>query len=214
MWGFSFVLLFYASLGREHVYFCPNNFFFSCMIFPEPVLHIGSFRRWDNTQSGIGCIVQENFESFPRQKMFPGYRCLASFTRVSGTMSWPVWLLSISTVDLSNHLHIFQGGVDDAGAASVRAIMHWQYRTISRGMNSILLNLYNIMGPKSHDYISFYGLRAHGELFDEGPVVTSQVLPYWIYFSIMVTRYFISLVDIALLFWPFSHRSMCIVKSW
>ncbi|KNA07417.1 hypothetical protein SOVF_171600, partial [Spinacia oleracea] len=69
----------------------------------------------------------------------------------------------------------FQGGVDDAGAASVRAIMHWQYRTISRGMNSILLNLYNIMGPKSHDYISFYGLRAHGELFDEGPVVTSQI---------------------------------------
>ncbi|XP_021721568.1 phospholipase D zeta 1-like [Chenopodium quinoa] len=69
----------------------------------------------------------------------------------------------------------FQGGVDDAGAASVRAIMHWQYRTISRGVNSILQNLYNIMGPKSHDYISFYGLRAHGELFDGGPVVTSQI---------------------------------------
>ncbi|KAJ8424958.1 hypothetical protein Cgig2_000545 [Carnegiea gigantea] len=69
----------------------------------------------------------------------------------------------------------FQGGVDDAGAASVRAIMHWQYRTICRGQNSILQNLYNAMGPKADDYISFYGLRAYGKLFDGGPVVSSQV---------------------------------------
>ena len=57
----------------------------------------------------------------------------------------------------------------------MRAIMHWQYRTISRGLNSLLQNLYNVMGPKAHDYISFYGLRAHGKLCDGGPVVTSQV---------------------------------------
>ncbi|KAL8490601.1 hypothetical protein ACS0TY_022561 [Phlomoides rotata] len=69
----------------------------------------------------------------------------------------------------------FQGGVDDSGAASVRAIMHWQYRTISRGNHSILHNLYNLVGPKTHDYISFYGLRAYGSLFDGGPVATSQV---------------------------------------
>ncbi|XP_008795779.1 phospholipase D zeta 1-like [Phoenix dactylifera] len=69
----------------------------------------------------------------------------------------------------------FQGGIDDAGAASVRAIMHWQYRTICRGPNSILQNLYDIMGPKAHDYISFYGLRAYGRLYDEGPLVTNQV---------------------------------------
>ncbi|EPS62209.1 hypothetical protein M569_12584, partial [Genlisea aurea] len=69
----------------------------------------------------------------------------------------------------------FQGGVDDSGAASVRAIMHWQYRTICRGPYSILHNLYNLVGPKMHDYISFYGLRAYGRLFDGGPVATSQV---------------------------------------
>ncbi|XP_050372117.1 phospholipase D zeta 1 isoform X2 [Argentina anserina] len=69
----------------------------------------------------------------------------------------------------------FQGGLDDAGAASVRAVMHWQYRTICRGHSSILHNLYELLGPKTHDYISFYGLRAYGKLFDGGPVASSQV---------------------------------------
>ncbi|KAF6989839.1 hypothetical protein CFC21_007124 [Triticum aestivum] len=69
----------------------------------------------------------------------------------------------------------FQGGIDDGGAASVRAIMHWQYRTICRGPNSILQNLYDVIGLKAHDYISFHGLRAHGRLTDGGPVVTSQI---------------------------------------
>ncbi|KAK4433895.1 Phospholipase D zeta 1 [Sesamum alatum] len=69
----------------------------------------------------------------------------------------------------------FQGGVDDSGAASVRAIMHWQYRTICRGNNSILHNLCHLVGPRVHDYISFYGLRAYGRLFDGGPVASSQV---------------------------------------
>lgn len=69
----------------------------------------------------------------------------------------------------------FQGGLDDAGAASVRAIMHWQYRTICRGQNSILHNLCDLLGPKTHDYISFYGLRSYGRLVDGGPVASSQV---------------------------------------
>ncbi|KAM7485037.1 hypothetical protein LguiA_001046 [Lonicera macranthoides] len=69
----------------------------------------------------------------------------------------------------------FQGGLDDGGAASVRAIMHWQYRTICRGQYSILHNLYNLIGPRMHDYISFYGLRAYGRLFKGGPVASSQV---------------------------------------
>ncbi|KAL5996232.1 hypothetical protein ACLOJK_026306 [Asimina triloba] len=69
----------------------------------------------------------------------------------------------------------FQGGLDDGGAASVRAIMHWQYRTICRGPNSILENLYDKLGPKTHDYISFYGLRSFGRLHDGGPLATSQV---------------------------------------
>ncbi|XP_048626476.1 phospholipase D zeta 1-like [Brassica napus] len=69
----------------------------------------------------------------------------------------------------------FQGGIDDSGAASVRAIMHWQYRTMYRGHNSILNNLYKTVGPKANDYISFYGLRAYGKLSEDGPVATSQV---------------------------------------
>ncbi|KAL5227220.1 hypothetical protein ABZP36_015485 [Zizania latifolia] len=69
----------------------------------------------------------------------------------------------------------FQGGIDDGGAASVRAIMHWQYRTICRGPNSILQKLYDVVGSKAHDYISFYGLRAHGRLGDGGPLVTNQI---------------------------------------
>nr|GMD63735.1 phospholipase D zeta 1 isoform X1 [Ipomoea batatas] len=69
----------------------------------------------------------------------------------------------------------FQGGLDDSGAASVRAIMHWQYRTICRGNTSILQNLSDLIGPSVHDYISFYGLRSYGRLFDDGPVVSSQV---------------------------------------
>ncbi|KAI3923866.1 hypothetical protein MKW92_011730 [Papaver armeniacum] len=69
----------------------------------------------------------------------------------------------------------FQGGLDDSDAASVRAIMHWQYRTICRGKNSILQNLYDVLGPRTCDYISFYSLRGHGRLCDGGPLVTNQV---------------------------------------
>ncbi|XP_076958230.1 phospholipase D zeta 1-like isoform X1 [Bidens hawaiensis] len=69
----------------------------------------------------------------------------------------------------------FQGRLDDYGAATVRVIMHWQYRTISRGQNSILHNLGELLGPKTNDYISFYGLRTYGRLGDDGPIVTSQV---------------------------------------
>ncbi|XP_057962752.1 phospholipase D zeta 1-like isoform X2 [Malania oleifera] len=69
----------------------------------------------------------------------------------------------------------FQGGLDDGGAATVRAIMHWQYRTICRGKNSILHELNVRLGPKTYDYISFYGLRSYGRLFDDGAIATSQV---------------------------------------
>ncbi|CAK8572500.1 unnamed protein product [Lathyrus sativus] len=69
----------------------------------------------------------------------------------------------------------FQGGLDDSGAATVRALTHWQYRTISRERHSILHNLEAILGRKTHDYISFYGLRSHGRLFPDGPMATSQV---------------------------------------
>lgn len=69
----------------------------------------------------------------------------------------------------------FQGGVDDAGAASVRAIMHWQYRTICRGKNSLLENLELVLGVKVCNYVSFYGLRSYGRLCEGGPLATSQI---------------------------------------
>lgn len=69
-----------------------------------------------------------------------------------------------------------QGGLDDIGAATVRALMHWQYRTISKSNNSILHNLNALLGPETRDYISFYGLRTYGQLSDVGPMFTSQVI--------------------------------------
>ncbi|XP_075516294.1 phospholipase D zeta 1-like isoform X1 [Primulina tabacum] len=88
----------------------------------------------------------------------------------------------------------FQGGVDDSGAASVRAIMHWQYRTICRGNNSILHNLYDLVGPRMHDYISFYGLRAYGRLYEGGPVSSSQV---YVHSKIMIIDDRITLIGSA-----------------
>ncbi|KAK2637963.1 hypothetical protein Ddye_025758 [Dipteronia dyeriana] len=69
----------------------------------------------------------------------------------------------------------FQGGIDDGGAATVRALMHWQYRTISREKTSILHELNMLLGPKTQDYITFSGLRSYGRLCNGGPVATSQV---------------------------------------
>ncbi|XVF62533.1 hypothetical protein PTKIN_Ptkin09bG0015700 [Pterospermum kingtungense] len=91
-------------------------------------------------------------------------------------------------------LPAFQGGLDDAGAASVRAIMHWQYRTICRGQNSILHNLNELLGPKTHDYISFYGLRSYGNLFDGGPVATS---PVYVHSKIMIIDDSVALIGSA-----------------
>ncbi|KAJ0802483.1 putative phospholipase D [Helianthus annuus] len=77
----------------------------------------------------------------------------------------------------------FQGGLDDVGAASVRAIMHWQYRTISRGNGSILHKLSDLLGPRVHDYISFYGLRAYGRLSDGGLIASS---PVYVHSKVMI----------------------------
>lgn len=68
----------------------------------------------------------------------------------------------------------FQGGVDDSGAASVRFIMHWQFRTICRGRSSLLQRLQDSLGPQARDYVSFHGLRNYGRL-ENGPLATSQV---------------------------------------
>lgn len=110
--------------------------------------------------------------------------------------------------------------MDDAGAASVRAILHWQYRTICRGNNSILYNLYDLLGPKTHDYISFYGLRAYGKLFDGGPVASSQVsslsaiyLHTHVLCTIPSTSGLIIHVSIPLILFPFSWLLQVYVHS-
>lgn len=72
--------------------------------------------------------------------------------------------------------------------------MHWQYRTICRGNNSIFHNLYDLLGVKTHDYISFYGLRAYGKLFDGGPVASSQV---YVHSKIMIVDDCIALLGSA-----------------
>lgn len=77
----------------------------------------------------------------------------------------------------------FQGGVDDYGAATVRAIMHWQYRSICRGRHSLLQRLYDAVGLEAENYVSFYGLRNYGKLSEGGPLVTSQV---YVHSKIMV----------------------------
>ncbi|CAN1281297.1 Phospholipase D zeta 1 [Linum perenne] len=88
----------------------------------------------------------------------------------------------------------FQGGLDDAGAASVRAIMHWQHRTICKGQHSVLHNLYELLGPRVQDYISFYGLRSHGRVSAGGPMATSQV---YVHSKIMIIDDRITLIGSA-----------------
>ncbi|KAG6585979.1 Phospholipase D zeta 1, partial [Cucurbita argyrosperma subsp. sororia] len=99
-----------------------------------------------------------------------------------------------SLIEKAEHFVYIEGGLDDSGAASVRAIMHWQYRTICRGQNSIFHNLYDLLGSKVHDYISFYGLRSYGKLFDGGPVATSQV---YVHSKIMIVDDCIALIGSA-----------------
>ncbi|KAJ0719572.1 putative phospholipase D [Helianthus annuus] len=94
-----------------------------------------------------------------------GYKKLFAVS-LSDPTHFELWLKAVTNK---------QGRLDDGGAATVRAIMHWQYRTISRGHNSILHNLNALLGPKTEDYISFYGLRTYSRLGDDGPIVTSQV---------------------------------------
>ncbi|URD81121.1 phospholipase d [Musa troglodytarum] len=108
----------------------------------------------------------------------------------------------------------FQGEIDDGGAASVRAIMHCQYRTTCRGPNSILQKLYDLMGPRATEFISFYGLRAYGRLCDGGPLVTNQV---YVHSKLMIVDDQVALVgsaninDRSLLDQEIP-RSMCLLK--
>lgn len=114
---------------------------------------------------------QKPFRVIIVMPLLPGFQ--VNFTGLLCAMFTPLCYKLTSMVNFH-----YQGGLDDVGAATVRAITHWQYRTISREKHSILANLRAVLGPKTEDYISFYGLRSHGRLFADGPMVTSQVLHY------------------------------------
>ncbi|CAN1281296.1 Phospholipase D zeta 1 [Linum perenne] len=99
-----------------------------------------------------------------------------------------------SLIEKAEHFIYIEGGLDDAGAASVRAIMHWQHRTICKGQHSVLHNLYELLGPRVQDYISFYGLRSHGRVSAGGPMATSQV---YVHSKIMIIDDRITLIGSA-----------------
>eukprot|EP01135_Chromosphaera_perkinsii_P010182 Nk52_evm48s2039 gene=Nk52_evmTU48s2039 len=60
-------------------------------------------------------------------------------------------------------LPAFEGEIGGKNAAAIQAVMHWQYRTISRGGNSLLEKLAALV-PHPEDYIQFYGLRTYAEM--------------------------------------------------
>nr|XP_006811729.1 PREDICTED: phospholipase D1 [Saccoglossus kowalevskii] len=60
-------------------------------------------------------------------------------------------------------LPAFEGEVGEAGATSILAITHWNYKSMSRGGNSLLEKLQREM-ENPEDYISFCGLRTYSEL--------------------------------------------------
>ncbi|KAM3823440.1 phospholipase D2 isoform 2-T3 [Vipera latastei] len=67
----------------------------------------------------------------------------------------------------------FEGDIAQGGSNSTQAILHYTYRTLCRGESSILSRLQAVMGEGWRDYISFCGLRTHGEL--RGTLLTELV---------------------------------------
>uniref|UniRef100_A0A8C8RCL6 Phospholipase n=1 Tax=Pelusios castaneus TaxID=367368 RepID=A0A8C8RCL6_9SAUR len=67
----------------------------------------------------------------------------------------------------------FEGDISTGGGNALQAIMHFNYRTMCRGENSILGQLKAEIGDKWINYISFCGLRTHAEL--EGNLVTELI---------------------------------------
>ncbi|XP_053219095.1 phospholipase D2 [Podarcis raffonei] len=58
----------------------------------------------------------------------------------------------------------FEGDIAQGGGNSIQAILHFTYRTLCRGEASIVSRLKAVMGDDWKSYISFCGLRTHGEL--------------------------------------------------
>ncbi|XP_036204024.1 phospholipase D1 isoform X4 [Myotis myotis] len=67
----------------------------------------------------------------------------------------------------------FEGDIKTGGGNALQAIMHFNFRTMCRGENSILGQLKVELGNQWINYISFCGLRTHAEL--EGNLVTELI---------------------------------------
>uniref|UniRef100_A0A8C3WKT9 Phospholipase n=1 Tax=Catagonus wagneri TaxID=51154 RepID=A0A8C3WKT9_9CETA len=67
----------------------------------------------------------------------------------------------------------FEGDISTGGGNALQAVMHFNYRTICRGENSIVGQLKAEIGNQWINYISFCGLRTHAEL--EGNLVTELI---------------------------------------
>ncbi|RXM28216.1 Phospholipase D1 [Acipenser ruthenus] len=67
----------------------------------------------------------------------------------------------------------FEGDISTGGGSAIQAVMHFNYRTMSKGDNSIISQLNAEMGNQWINYISFCGLRTHAEL--AGKLVTELI---------------------------------------
>ncbi|KAK3568233.1 hypothetical protein QTP86_002014 [Hemibagrus guttatus] len=67
----------------------------------------------------------------------------------------------------------FEGDISSGGGQAIKAIMHFNYRTMCRGEHSIIDRLKRVMADCWINYISFCGLRTHADL--DGRLVTELV---------------------------------------
>uniref|UniRef100_A0A3Q3X6M6 Phospholipase n=1 Tax=Mola mola TaxID=94237 RepID=A0A3Q3X6M6_MOLML len=67
----------------------------------------------------------------------------------------------------------FEGDITTGGGSAIQAVMHFNYRTMNRGDQSIISQLKREMGDQWMNYISISGLRTHAEL--EGKLVTELI---------------------------------------
>ncbi|XP_067850976.1 phospholipase D1-like isoform X2 [Heptranchias perlo] len=67
----------------------------------------------------------------------------------------------------------FEGDISTGGGTAIQAIMHFNYRTIARGENSIIEQLKKEMEDRWINYFSVCGLRTHVEM--EGRLVTELI---------------------------------------
>ncbi|XP_053198145.1 LOW QUALITY PROTEIN: phospholipase D1 [Scomber japonicus] len=67
----------------------------------------------------------------------------------------------------------FEGDINTGGGSAIQAVMHFNYRTMNRGDQSIISQLRREMGDQWMNYISIAGLRTHADL--EGKLVTELI---------------------------------------